>query len=421
MISRQQRARRQARLVAAPRSTSATRSGCCNWRAERLTFIVTRLIRTCRLPALRPGGRPSREHPAADRARSGRVSSAIGMNVRRARPCPGPDAPADQRLHAADVARRRARRSAGSRAPELVAVDGGAQVASRAPAASTSAVVHARRRSSVEAALALRLGRVHRRVGVAQQLLGAWCPAAVGERDADARLREHLAGRRAGTGRAARRAAARRSRAASVVVARPRAGSRTRRRRAGRRCRPAACSSQQPAPTAASSSSPALVAEAVVDRLEVVEVEEQHRESGSPRGGAGRGRARARSANSARLARPVSGVVERLVGELLLECLALGDVAGVEHQPWTSSSSSRLVAVASTGSQRPSRRRIRHSTVGSTERSARTPAIAAATSDVSSGWISSSGLVPSRFVGRVSEHLFDRRRLVAGPGPGRRP
>ena len=42
---------------------------------------------------------------------------------------------------------------------------------------------------------------------------------------------------------------------------------------------------------------------------------------------------RTRSLNSARLARWVTRVVEGLVGELLLERLALGDVAAVEHDP----------------------------------------------------------------------------------------
>ena len=49
------------------------------------------------------------------------------------------------------------------------------------------------------------------------------------------------------------------------------------------------------------------------------------------RAGRARRRGATRSANSARLARPRHGVVERLVGELLLERLALADVAAVEH------------------------------------------------------------------------------------------
>ena len=40
---------------------------------------------------------------------------------------------------------------------------------------------------------------------------------------------------------------------------------------------------------------------------------------------------RTRSTNSARLGRLVTGIVERLVGELLLERLALADVARVQH------------------------------------------------------------------------------------------
>ena len=73
------------------------------------------------------------------------------------------------------------------------------------------------------------------------------------------------------------------------------------------------------------------VAEAVVDVLEVVEVEEQHDErlGGAGRGGAARGRAGRRTAAGWRS--PVSGVVERLVAQLLLERLPVGDVADGEH------------------------------------------------------------------------------------------
>ena len=73
-----------------------------------------------------------------------------------------------------------------------------------------------------------------------------------------------------------------------------------------------------------------VVAEAVVDLLEPVEVDEQHREDAP-------GALRARE----RLVEPVAEqgavgeagepVVERLARQLLLEPDALGDVAGVEH------------------------------------------------------------------------------------------
>ena len=72
------------------------------------------------------------------------------------------------------------------------------------------------------------------------------------------------------------------------------------------------------------------VAEAVVDRLEVVEV---HEDDGQPRALAARARDRVADAlDEQRAVGEVGdGVVEGLVGELLLERLALADVAAVEH------------------------------------------------------------------------------------------
>ena len=74
-----------------------------------------------------------------------------------------------------------------------------------------------------------------------------------------------------------------------------------------------------------------VVAEAVVDLLEAVEVDEQH----------GERRRAERSRPRERLVEPVAeeravgetgqAVVERLAGQLLLEPDALGDVARVEH------------------------------------------------------------------------------------------
>ena len=72
------------------------------------------------------------------------------------------------------------------------------------------------------------------------------------------------------------------------------------------------------------------VAEAVVDRLEVVEVEEDDRQAGLLAARAGDRLAHALDEQRA-VGQAGDGVVERLVGELLLEGLALADVAGVEH------------------------------------------------------------------------------------------
>ena len=72
--------------------------------------------------------------------------------------------------------------------------------------------------------------------------------------------------------------------------------------------------------------------EAVVDGLEVVEVDEHHRDLRDASGGAHQcvldaiGEERAIGELRHR-------VVEGLVRQLLLECLALADVATVQHQP----------------------------------------------------------------------------------------
>ena len=104
-----------------------------------------------------------------------------------------------------------------------------------------------------------------------------------------------------------------------------------------------------------------LVAQAVVHLLEVVEVEEQHRQRVPVAAGE-----RQRMADPVAEERPVGEpgerVVERLVDQLLLQPLPLAHVAGVEHDPRTVGSSSRLVAMISAWSAEPSGWRKRHST-----------------------------------------------------------
>ena len=84
------------------------------------------------------------------------------------------------------------------------------------------------------------------------------------------------------------------------------------------------------------------VAEAVVDGLEVVEVEEHDGEAAALAPRAGRGVADALAEQRA-VGQAGDGIVEGLVRELLLERLALGDVAALRTMPWTCSSSSRFV------------------------------------------------------------------------------
>ena len=122
---------------------------------------------------------------------------------------------------------------------------------------------------------------------------------------------------------------------------RPRAGRRTRRRRSAPRCR-RADAARRAAGDLDEHLVAGRVAEAVVDGLEVVEVEEEHRQAAPL--------APARATRGAPLGeqRAVGEagdrVVERLVGELLLERLALADVAALSTMPPTCSSSSRFVS-----------------------------------------------------------------------------
>ena len=74
------------------------------------------------------------------------------------------------------------------------------------------------------------------------------------------------------------------------------------------------------------------VAEAVVDGLEVVEVDEQHGHPGAFAQVPGDRVAHA-LVEQGPVGQVRDRVVERLVGELLLEGLALADVAAVEHDP----------------------------------------------------------------------------------------
>ena len=181
------------------------------------------------------------------------------------------------------------------------------------------------------AALPLGLGDVHRGIGVADQLVGIGGVARLDDRDAEAgaddqvvvvelertaeRVEDPLGGLH------------RRLRVVDVleqdrelVAAEPGGG-------VGRAdaCRDALSHLEQD-PVADG------VTEAVVDGLEVVEIDEQHGHAHAVAQ-----RPRDRVADALVEQRPIGevgdGIVEGLVGELLLERLALGDVAAVEHDP----------------------------------------------------------------------------------------
>ena len=108
-----------------------------------------------------------------------------------------------------------------------------------------------------------------------------------------------------------------------------RAGRRTRRRRTGRPCRSGERRSEQPLRHLAQHRVAGGVAEAVVDGLEVVEVDEH--DADRP---AAAERAHERMLDAVGEERAVGElgdrVVEGLVGELILERLALADVAPVQ-------------------------------------------------------------------------------------------
>ena len=268
-----------------------------------------------------------REHPLAERDDQPRVLRDRDELGRRHRAALGVG-PAGQRLEAhhltgvephdrlerhADVALLH---SAFELAPDREAVD--------------RAVVHGRL-EQLDAALAVRLGRVHREVGVAQQLVRrGGGPAARGDADAGAGV--HLAARhhdrlvqrvedplghldhRLGVGSVLEEHR-------ELVAAQP-----SRRVAGAKAAAQAIGHGHQELVTG-------TVAQAVVHQLEVVEVDEGHR--GDRRVGASD--ASQSMLDAVEEERPVrqagEGIVEGLVAELVLERAATGDVADGEHDP----------------------------------------------------------------------------------------
>ena len=252
------------------------------------------------------------------------VSSANGMKAPGGR---SPRSGCCQRTSASKprCPRRPGRRSAGS-----------ARRARRAPRAPElgldlepfhRGVVHLGGEDPV-AALAAALGGVHRQVGVAEQLAAVGAGGA--ERDADAGAGGDLPRGQPDRERATPRGCARRPRSPARDRAGPPRGRRTRRRRAGPRCPRAG--GRRPADwrTVFEQVVAGGVAEAVVDRLEVVEVDEQHGEAAIV-ARAARGGVLDPVAEQRLVGQPGERVVERLVRELLLEPAVLGHVAEAPH------------------------------------------------------------------------------------------
>ena len=109
-----------------------------------------------------------------------------------------------------------------------------------------------------------------------------------------------------------------------------------------------------------SSASPAAWPETVVDRLEVVEIEEQQRQRRLAADAATRVSACSRAiAQQRAIGQPGERIVECLVRELGLERRALAHVARVEHNAAHRASCSRFIPMLSTGAPVPSRCHMR--------------------------------------------------------------
>ncbi len=256
------------------------------------------------------------------------IDSATGMN------CAGRDraarrrVPAQERLDPDDGAGVECRSRAGSarlNSPRCSPRRSSCSRPSSSP--SSRAIVGA---EHLEAAAAALLRGVHREVGVAdERRRRSRRPPGV-HRDADARREHELAARRRSPGSASRSSTRRATSSAAASPApstqhRELVAAEARERVAGTR------DVGQPAPDLHEQLVPDVVAEAVVDLLEAVEVEQEH----------GKRLARDRSERASACSSSVAeqravrqareAVVERLPDELLLERDPLADVARVQH------------------------------------------------------------------------------------------
>ena len=188
-----------------------------------------------------------------------------------------------------------------------------------------------RRLEQAVAALAVALGAVHRDVGVAQQLLGAAVVAGARDRDADAgaqRRPSRSAGRSGALSASRMRCGGVRGRPG---CRRPRAARRTRRRRSAPRCRRRARCASSRRRDLDQQLVAGGVAERVVDRLEVVEVEEddgQRARPSRPRAGE---RVRDAVDEQRAVGQPGDGSWNAWWVSWASKRLALGDVARVEQ------------------------------------------------------------------------------------------
>ena len=176
------------------------------------------------------------------------------------------------------------------------------------------------------------LGRVHRRVGVAEQLVRV-AGAGLRDGDADARRQRHrdaVGGEGPGEGALQPEGQGRGLR--DVAVRAPARG--TGRCPAGRRRRRAHLLRPAGAATWRSSWSPTLVAERVVDRLEAVEVQDEQRpRRRRPSAGPSASASAIRSSSGAAVGQPGEVVVPGPPGQHLLAAHPLGDVGVGDDHP----------------------------------------------------------------------------------------
>ena len=270
-----------------------------SWRGDRLTRSRSRG---------RPRGAPVGglaaglvEHPVADRDDQagllGDRDEARGADQAARRVLP-----AQQRLDADDAAVSRAR----PRLVEQLAARRRASASRSAASSSSRSSARARSASSKNSqrALPCSLARYMAASASRSSVLGVACVPSPTTRCRCWRSRS-AARPSSSSGAAARAACGRRSRARRRAVDVARAGSRTRRRRSGRPCRSGRSARPQPLGDGDQQPVAGAVAERVVDDLEVVEVDEEHREPG--RWLARRASAsRSGRSNSVRFGRPVS-------------------------------------------------------------------------------------------------------------------
>ena len=277
-------------------------------------------------------------------------------------------------------------------------------------------VAHGSARSARTRRLPARLGRVHRDVGVAQQVVGArrrparsampmLAPRATDVAPPSVDRLARAAARSLGDRRPRPGVADVLEQDRELVAAEP-----------GRPCRRAGARRAQPLarpPRAAGRPRRARgVSLTVLKSSRSMNSTPTHRAVPARRGPA---RARARSVNRARLARPVSESWNAWWRELGLERLALGDVAEVDDDAADGRVVEQVAADRLDRPPRPSACLMRHSKRRSVPWPEARSASACCTCSRSSSWTSEANCRPSQSAARVAEDPFDGDALEPDP------